>query len=223
MKIGTLLYLERFDIHSRQMKKYHCKVIEKSEHYLFIDYPINQQSKKSTFFPKGETFSVTYRGNDQNIYYFHSEIVAKLKLTVPALAIKFPDKSKRKRIQRREFVRIETGVDVALHSTDQSFLPFVTVTSDISGGGLSIVLPKQQKLDVHDIVEVWIPIQISLDEFNYIHATTEVVLIKPMNQTISTASLKFTNISKQSQQCIIRYCFEKQREARQRELSYLKN
>lgn len=219
MKIGTLLHLERFDLMKKEIIKYHCKVIEKNEQHLLIDYPINQQTKRNSILLKGENFSVIYAGSDQNIYYFQSEVVAKVNLTVPALAIKLPDKSDIKRIQRREFVRIETAVDVSLHSVNQRFSPFVTVTSDMSGGGISIVLPEKHTLGVGNIADIWMPLQFFSGEYKYIHAKAEVVFLKLINHKLPNASLKFTEIPKHSQQDIIRYCFEKQREARKKELT----
>lgn len=218
MKIGTLLNMEFKKPGTNQPYKYHSKVVEKNEHYLFIDYPIDQKTKKTVFLSKGTALAVTYIGNDQSIYCFHTKIVAKLKLTVPALAIIFPDQTDIKRIQRREFVRVDTAIDAAIHSSDSTFPPFVTVTSDISGGGMSVILPKDKELEINTKVDTWLTIYLLTGGYQYIYTEAEVVLIKTLNNTIKTASLKFTSITKQAQQNIIRYCFEKQREARKKEL-----
>lgn len=217
MKIGTMLNLELRKAGIKEPIKYHCKVVEKNENYLFIDYPIEMKSKKTAFIPKGTILEVTYKGDDQTIYYFRTEIVSKLKLTVPALAITFSDETEIKRIQRREFVRVETSADVAIHSSDDTFSPFVTVTTDISGGGMSIIIPKDKTLETNIFVDAWLTIQIT-GEHHYINAEAEVVSIKTLNNSINTASLKFMSLPKQPQQAIIRYCFEKQREARKKEL-----
>lgn len=219
MKIGTLIALEVFSQVSNETEKCHCKVIEKSKSLLFIDYPIHEETKKTVFLTKGKKVSITYVGEDKAVYNFHSEIVKKLKLTVPALAINFPEKANIERIQRREFVRIETAVDVAIHGSDNRFSPFITVTSDISGGGLSVVIPRNNTLEAEKIVDIWLIIQLSSGEYYYIYAEAMIVLIQSLNHhSIKTASLKFTSITKQAQQNIIRYCFEKQRDARKKEL-----
>ena len=39
------------------------------------------------------------------------------------------------KIQRSQFVRIETAVDVAIHPMNREFEPFTAMTEDISAGG----------------------------------------------------------------------------------------
>jgi c-di-GMP-binding flagellar brake protein YcgR len=218
MKIGTVLHIELNNPKTKKNDKYRCKVIEINEHSLIIDYPINEITNKTAFLPKGRYFSVSYIGDDEAVYQFTSNITAKIRLNVPALAIEKPNKENIQRIQRREFVRIEATVDVAIHSIDQTFSPFVTVTSDISGGGLSIIAPHNHKLIIGDIVDTWITFLMHENRYQYINVRTEVVFIKTLKNSIELVSLKFIELDKLSQQGIIRFCFEKQREARQKEL-----
>lgn len=218
MKIGTLFTLEMEDLETRVMAKYRCKVIDKNENYLFIDYPINIKTKKTTFFPKGDKFSISYLGADQVVYQFISKIISRVNLRVPALVIRFPDKNKIQRIQRREYVRIETAVDTAVHCLEDSFSAFTTVTTDISGGGLSVIIPSKHTLAKNKKLNIWLVLQMQSGEYNYINAKAELVLLKLLDNALKTASLKFTSITKQSQQNIIQFCFEKQREARKKEL-----
>ncbi|RDW22032.1 flagellar brake protein [Oceanobacillus chungangensis] len=219
MKIGTVLHIELKNPKTNKNDKYRCKVIEMNELYLIIDYPVNEITNKTTVLPKRKHFSVSYIGEDEAVYQFNSSITSKIKLNVPALAIEYPKKENIRRIQRREFVRIETTVDVAIHSIDQAFSPFVTVTSDISGGGISIIAPNGHKLVIGDIVETWLTLQMHEDKYHYINMKTKVVFIKTLKSSIELVSLKFIELDQLSQQAIIRFCFEKQREARQKEMS----
>ncbi|WP_099158376.1 flagellar brake protein [Virgibacillus ndiopensis] len=218
MKIGTLLMLEVTQTDKNDLQKYRCKVIEKNEHYLFIDYPVNEQTKKTSYLPKGTYIAVTYVGSDQSVYSFHTQIVAKVKFNIPALAISLPEKSKINRIQRRKYVRIDTSVDVTVHSPNDSFEPFVTVTSDISGGGLSIILPNKVNLAERDTLDLWVVLPMQSNEYHYVFAQTEIIRINVSDTSVNTASLKFVSITSQAQQHIVQYCFEKQREARKKEL-----
>lgn len=215
LKIGTLLNLELKQIQTDEVKKYRCKIVEKNEDYLFIDYPIDIKTNKTAFLYKGTHLSAEYVGKDQSVYKFQTEIVAKVKLNVPTLAINFPNEDNIKRIQRREYVRIETAVDIAVHSSNDSF---TTVTSDVSGGGMSIIIPNGNKMEEKEEVNVWIVLQMQSGEFQYVTALTEVIRIKESDNAANTASLKIIQVTKADQQNIIRYCFEKQREARKKEL-----
>ncbi|MGJ9456834.1 flagellar brake protein [Oceanobacillus sp. CF4.6] len=218
MKIGKVLNLEVRDSRTGIVHEYYCKIIEKNKNYLMIDYPIHAQTKKTAFFPIGTLLSASFIGNDQAVYQFSSEIAARIKMNIPALAIHIPDQTDIKRIQRREYVRIETTVDVAVHSKDNQFPPFVTLTSDISGGGLAIITEKNIELEIGLKADLWLPLQMQNAEYYYIYGQAEIVYIRDMNSRVNLISLKFISISKQDRQRIVRFCFEKQREARQKEL-----
>lgn len=215
MNIGTLLTMETKQPKNKEKEKYRCKIIEKNENYLFIDYPIEVKSSKTGFFQKGTSFSASYVGKDQSVYSFHTKVVAKVKLNIPALAISFPDKNDIKKIQRREYVRIETAVDVAFHGTNE---PFTTVTSDISGGGMSIIIPNGKNVTANETANVCVALQMHSGDYHYVNALAEVIRVNHDTSTVKTASLKFVSVNKHQQQHIIRYCFEKQREARKKEL-----
>lgn len=217
MDIGTLLTLAVTDTSSKIEKKYRCKIVEKNEHYLFIDYPVNVESKKTATLPKGTYMKASYIGTDQSVYSFNTNVVAKVNVTIPALAINIPKKEDITRIQRRSFVRIETAVDVSVHKTDCEDQSFATVTSDISGGGMSIILSKREMLDEKDDLEVWIVLKMQNDDFCYIYSKASVVRVLTDKNNIHTASIKFESMNKLDQQTVIRYCFEKQRELRTKE------
>lgn len=218
MDIGTFLTLSVTDPQTRVETKYRCKIIEKNEHYLFIDYPVNEKTKRTSILPKGTYMQSSYIGNDQSVYSFTTKVIAKVNITIPALAIRIPKKTDIKRIQRREYVRIETAVDVSVHHTQDSIKVFTTVTSDISGGGMSIILPTAKTLCENDNLNLWIVLQMHNGKFHYIYSQSKVVRVITDKSSIHTASIKFETISKQDQQAIIQFCFEKQRELRTKEL-----
>lgn len=218
MKIGTVLHLEIRDKKSGELQKYYCKVIDKNKNYLMIDYPIHIRTNKTSFFSKGTHLIVTYLEDGNVVYQFPSIIAAKVKLNVPALGIKIPNDDYIERIQRREYVRIDTTIDVAVHSTDHLFSPFVTVTTDISGGGMAIITAKNIPLEMGTKVDVWFPLIRRKNDYHYIYVQSEIVSIREGNSKNNVVSLKFTSIDNQDRQEIIWYCFEKQRESLQKEL-----
>lgn len=218
MEIGILLTLSVTDPETKIITNYRSKIIDKNEHYLFIDYPINAKTKKTAILPKGTYIQSSYIGNDQSVYSFHSTVIAKVNVTIPALAINIPNKTDIKRIQRRSYVRIETAVDVSIYRYEDEPQTFTTVTLDISGGGMSIILPASHALDENDKLEVWMVLQMQNGEYHYIFSHARVVRVITDKFDIGTASIKFETIAKLDQQIVIRYCFEKQRESRSKEI-----
>lgn len=215
MNIGDTLYLEILDDHNN-IERYRCKLVDKNEEYLFIDYPVHDRTQKTLYLPSNKRFHVIYRIN-KNIYRFRSYVVKRIKDTVPTLALYFPHKHHHDRIQRREYVRIATDVDVAIHCPKSSFTPFTTVTADISGGGISIFI-HEKILNKHLPITVHIALQMNSGKYYYIKAQASLVRYKLIDiSEIKTASLMFTEISTQDQQQIINYCFEKERNIRKKE------
>lgn len=211
MEIGMTIVLEVIGL-DKEIEKYRSKIIEKNDNYIVTDYPINISNNKTAFLPIGTNVRISYTKKNA-VYQFNSEIVTKIKSKIPALAIPIPENTKIIRIQRRAFVRIESSVDVAIHSLNESFLPFTSVTKDISGGGLSVIVQNRDDIRIGDRVKVYMALPTLSGEYFYIIVEAEIVFIKSHNN-IHSASLKFLNISKQDQQHIIQYCFDKERELR---------
>ncbi|SHF57291.1 flagellar brake protein [Ornithinibacillus halophilus] len=217
MRIGTLLNIERF-YSNGEKEEYQSKIIERDNQYIYIDLPVHVQSRRTTFISIDTPIYASYVGKDHSIYRFKTFIKKKTTLTIPALAIELPQPEQIERIQRRQFVRIEIQVDVAVHSKLDKFRPFSTVTNDISGGGLSIILPDGEELTSGQSVNTWIVLSNQTGSYEYITIQCEVIRVLNNNNQPRTASLKFINIDSHTQQKIIQFCFEKQREARQKEI-----
>ncbi|MHA6251084.1 flagellar brake protein [Oceanobacillus sp. CAU 1775] len=217
MKIGRNLSLELKEI-GKKPEKFKCKIIDKTENEIIIDYPVNTMTLKQAFHPIGTTYKVEYRADDNAVYEFNSSIAKRVKLNIPALALTIPEKDKIKRIQRREFVRVDASIDVAVHSKHADFEPFTTITSDVSGGGISLIVPDSTKYSLGQGIDVWIVLKMNSDEIHYVYSDAEIVFIQ-VRDNIHTVAVKFLNIKSDQQQKIIRFCFEKQRESRKKELS----
>lgn len=218
MNIGTVLTLYVTDPQTKIDTKYRCKIIDKNEHYLFVDYPVNKNTKRTTLFTEGTYMKTFYIGGDQSVYSFNTKVIAKVNVTIPALAIIRPSKKDISRIQRRAYVRIKTAVDVSIHRAEGSPQSFATVTSDISGGGMSIILLNANSLDKRDILNSWMVLQMQNGEYHYIYSQSKVVRVITDKNNVHTASIKFETISKRDRQMVIQFCFEKQRESRTKEL-----
>ncbi|WP_138416922.1 flagellar brake protein [Aquibacillus sediminis] len=214
IKVGTTLNLESIN-NNEDVERYHCKVVETEQDVIFVDYPINDQTGRTSIFPKETVFSASFVGEDSSVYRFDTSIYEKRTINnIPVLMLAFPSE-KLERIQRREYVRIQASVDIAIHSVHHEFEPFTTVTQDISGGGASIFTPKHLQLQPGTIVDVWLVIPNENGKNNYIHTVSEVIRVKDNeNHSSGSLSLAFSEINEKERQHIIRFCFEKQRKSR---------
>ncbi|MDC3424812.1 flagellar brake domain-containing protein [Aquibacillus sp. 3ASR75-11] len=211
IKIGTSLTLELKNTENDESEKFRCKMVEQAKNFIFIDYPINVKTGKTNIFFKGTEFEASFVGSDQSVYCFSTEIKGKQNIKIPTLILSYPGDDQLLRIQRRQYVRIESAIDVSVHEMEGVVQPFTTVTQDISGGGASILLPTHSALRPSMELDLWLVLPMQSGQYEYIYATSEVIRVIEGNQDYpSTASIHFTAIQDKDRQSIIRYCFEKQ-------------
>ncbi len=205
IKIGTFLQLVQEE---DEKLFYKCRVIETKNKNLFIDYPINEITNRTDIFPVGTSFQVSFI-QDNSVYIFKSEIIGKVKVkNIPTLILSF-DSENLKKIQRREFVRTEAMLDVSLQSPQQSFNPLTSVTHDISGGGLAIIVDKDCAINPNEDVEVIVVLPLD-NKIEYLHIRGKTVRIHKRKEEKDVLSIQFDEIDTRDQQLIVRFGFLKQ-------------
>lgn len=210
LKIGVTIYLETEigDV----TEKYKAKLVELNDKFLYIDYPINEATNKTSFFFDGGEFKASFLCKDNNVYMFDTAIVGRKKEKIPMLILQYPGNDSLVKIQRREFVRIDTAVDTAVHPLVDEFPPFTTVTLDISAGGAAIILPNNHQLHNGSKVNCWFVLRMSSGEYLYEKILCKVIRIVPSfdENERDKAPLQFLNMNEQKKQVFLRFCFEQQ-------------
>ncbi|MBA2870148.1 c-di-GMP-binding flagellar brake protein YcgR [Anoxybacillus calidus] len=216
LKIGSTLILE--PINGQTEHKYKCKVAEIFPNSIHINYPVNMETGRTVFLLNGMQFKASFVSNDHSLYLFDTEVTGKIKQPIPLVVLSYPGEQQLIRIQRRQYVRVEANVDVAIHPLNGKFSPFTTVTSDISAGGAAIVLPHKIKgFEPGMTVDVWLVLHMRSGDIHYLNIPSKVVRIfKVEHSSVEKASLQFLNMTQQERLLLIRYSFEKQLEQRQK-------
>lgn len=211
LNIGDTIYLELEEDKEEVIQRFKCRLVDRVREFLFIDYPINDKTKKVGFFHDGTQFRASFIGKDQAVYLFHTQLVGRQKGRIPMLVLRDPGKEKYNRIQRRQHVRVDATIDVAVHPKNEEFSPFVSATADISGGGIALLLPRNHNLPVGKEVNCWLSLHMQTGEIKYIYATCFVIrIISSKDSPREKASIQFNEIKEADRQTIIRYCFERQ-------------
>ncbi|MGG1573804.1 flagellar brake protein [Fictibacillus sp. NRS-1165] len=205
--IGDSLILE--PAVSRQEIRYKCKVMELSDDQIYIDYPINEVTGKTEFFVNGTAFKATFYHQDQNVYMFQTELSGRKIDRIPLLAIQHPDEKSLVKLQRRQFIRIESMLDIAVHPSDTVFIPFTSVTSDISAGGLRSALPAGHPLKEGMRIICGVILPMNSGTVHCLKAECNVLRILEHNGK-EKASVHFSSLGEAAQQNLVRYCFEQQ-------------
>lgn len=206
VKIGTILTLE--PINTEEIEKYSCRVVDVEEGEVLIDYPIHQTTKRTMYLNAGDTFRVTFVDDKKVAYAFRTKVLGRKKANIPMIRLSLPGDDDVEKIQRREYVRVETAIDVALRYGDQ-FYQFVT--ADVSAGGLAIYLNRQVPLQPEDEVELTLVLPFASEEEDtqYIHTTGKIVrIIEKDEQKI--VPIQFIDTDEIDRKIITRFCFERQ-------------
>ncbi|UOQ47560.1 PilZ domain-containing protein [Gracilibacillus caseinilyticus] len=213
VRIGSFIQLEEV---KNKNKTYKCRVIDRKQDKLYIDYPIDVQTNRTQLFPVGSEFQALFTEN-YSLFSFPSQIIGKANINnIPTLIMNF-DKEQLKKIQRREFVRVESLLDISVRSRNQepSFVPFTSVTHDISGGGLSILIKNNLVINEGEMLDIMLVLPLD-NEIEYLHLIGTAIRIHSICENNNILSVKFVEIDKKDQQHIIRYCFIKQLENRRK-------
>ena len=218
LDIGDTIQLELKK--SEKEEKFKSKVLDKKENQIYIDYPISEKTGKIGIFLEGTEFKVSFVAKDSAIYMFDTEVQGRKKENnIPMIIISYPGKDKMVRIQRREFVRVETAVDVAIHPMNGEFLPFTTVTADISAGGAAIILPENHILKPQMKVKGWFVLPLSNGEYYYINNTIcKIIRVISDGKGRDKAPVQFIDMNESDRQAILRLCFDRQIATRKRGL-----
>ncbi|MFC0470310.1 flagellar brake protein [Halalkalibacter kiskunsagensis] len=212
IKAGSTIFLELHE--KKELEKtlrFKCRLVDQTQSMYVIDYPINEETEKPSFFFDGTEFRAWFIAEDKAVYAFDTEIIGRKKGHIPVLLLKNPGKENYVRIQRRNYVRVETIVDAAIHPIHNEFPPFTTVTLDLSGGGCAVIVPSGQSIPTEGSVNIWLVLHMQVGEIIYVQAKCKIVRVwKPRPNSRERASLQFIEIEERDQQKIIRYCFERQ-------------
>jgi c-di-GMP-binding flagellar brake protein YcgR len=211
IKAGTILQLE--PIHSETPEKYRCRVVESEENGIFIDYPIHTNTGKTIFMMNGTKLKASFVYNDQTVLMFESEVLGRKISKIPMVHIHYPGEEELVKVQRREYVRVETNADISLYFNDE-YHP--AVTEDISAGGCAV---RMKEIDIQQgsRTSMIIVLPMQTGECRYLEIEGRLIRVLDRNKN-KIASIQFLDLSETQRQVIMRYCFEKQLELRKKGL-----
>lgn len=217
LKIGDTIILESRN--EKEVHEYKSKVTEIFSDRIYIDYPVNKKTGKTVYLINGMQFKASFVGKDESLYLFDTEVTGKVREPIPMLVLSYPRDGKLVRIQRRQYVRVEANVDIAIHPLHGELLPFATITTDISAGGAAIVLPERAAaLLPGTVVEAWLVLHMKSGDYHYMKIPSKVIRVFQVEGShVYKASLQFLAMEPKERVLLIRYSFERQLELRKKE------
>lgn len=219
IKVGMPLFLEKVD-DNNEIISYRSRIIDLDDTYWYIDYPINEQTGKVTFLLDGLKLSAWFVGfKDQAVYRFFTEVLDRVYKQVPMIKIKKPLVEEIIRIQRRQYVRVGTAINVACHPKNgKDFKPFVTVSEDISAGGMSLLISKDDVVRENSEVNLFFVLNYSDGSISYFEQKAKVIRMSTMKSVgqKKLSSMEFIDIDEKTRQALVRFCFQQQLKKKKR-------
>ncbi|MCG1023018.1 flagellar brake protein [Sutcliffiella horikoshii] len=208
LKPGVVLTLQvRND---DKVEKYRCKVQEVKDNEFYVDYPSHYANGRTTYILNGTQLLISYVTDEGVAYTFESEVLGRIKQAIPMMQLSFPGYDQVAKVQRRQYVRVESNLDVAVHPLSVDFDPFITVTHDISAGGAAVLLPENATLHEKEHVLTTFVLHLNNGETHYLKLKSKVIRLVEVDRNRMRASLQFDPIKEVERQVIIKYCFEQQ-------------
>lgn len=155
------------------------------------------------------------------VYSGNSFIIGRLLEPIPVLVLLKPKEYRR--IQRRDYVRIDVKlpvkVEISLGNNQEETAVINTHTSNISGGGMMLVIQKSELNGVDIPLDSTIELTFEIPEENYtVQAIAQVVRstkeVSAKNEEELIVGARFTLIEEKAREEIISYVFKRQRELR---------
>ncbi|WP_400163811.1 flagellar brake protein [Brevibacillus sp. TJ4] len=184
-----------------------------------IELPISENTGRTGLLDVGTACEIWYIAKDGSRYDFPSSVVGRELEPFPVLLLELPAAEKINRTQRRNFLRIETGVDIAIKMIDSvRSYHFVARTIDLSGGGLSFRCADSYRIGVGDQLHVWIALPGKTGQVQHAYAVLEVVrqVVEEERGYFQWISGKFIQISEVDRAKVVRACYERQLELRKK-------
>ena len=208
LQVGTTVIIDK-DF-TKDSEKYRSKVIDAGDDFVMIDYPIEIETGKTVFFMDGTQLLVSFTDKLKMSYAFKTEVRGRKLEGVPMLKLSYQGDSGLIKIQRREFVRVETAIDVAVEKDGDHVQ---LVAEDISAGGIALNITKATFIQSEDVLSLLIVLPFANREMEYVKVEGQVIRTWE-TEGVTIASVKFWAINPLDRQRIVRFCFERQLQMR---------
>ncbi len=214
-KVNQMLFFQISSPNSDEEDvQYKARIADENENALYIEYPLNEQTGRLKRLYLGDELSMFFLNNEGVKHYFDSYVSGFAEDGLKLVKIVKPDPKQITKVQRRNFLRVPAELELAIKSPEQ--IRNVCSTYDIGGGGVSFFCDKHISISMQDKLECWLLVHYKNGTIEHVPFTAEVVRVHEMESGRKQVMSRFSIINDSDRQKIIRFCFERQLEFRNR-------
>ncbi|CAI6057892.1 flagellar brake protein [Cohnella sp. JJ-181] len=213
-KIGQMLYIQPHADASdgAQTGMLRSRVTDADDRYLYVDIPMDEQTRKLHRTQPGDELKLTYFTAEGVKHQFSAHVHSIRRDSSSQLVIPKPEPDDITREQRRSFLRVEAQLEIAIRLGEK--LRFTALTDDVGGGGVSFRCDRKWPITPNMKANCWLLLTYKSGAVSHAQFEAEIVRIVPVEPHHHLIMMRFKDIQDTDQQKIIRYCFEKQLERR---------
>ncbi|RCW51136.1 flagellar brake protein [Paenibacillus prosopidis] len=194
--------------------EYKSRIADEQEDGLLIEIPISEKTGRYKRLFLGDELSVFFVSEDGIKNYFDSHVLGFKEDGVKLIKIVKPEPDRITKVQRRSFLRVPAELEIAVKMSNQ--VRFVCKTDDVGGGGISLVCDANWPLAAEQTLECWLLVPFRNGTIDHAFFKGEIVRVVELESGRKQAMIKYASIIDAERQKVIRYCFEKQLEYRNR-------
>lgn len=209
LNVGDVIILE--DVESKEVKRYKSKIVEVNEEEIYIDYPFEESTGKTSFLPSQLKLKAYIVTKENSVYTFYTTIIGRKKIEIPVIVISYPGKDELVKTQRRRFVRVPSQVDVAVHPIHNDFAPFTTTSIDISAGGIAFLSDRNDSFMIGKTIFLWLVLPFDGESNKYVKTKAHIIRVESgSSDSKQRVSLEFDGLSPIERQVLIQFSFDQQ-------------
>ncbi|GAB6929942.1 hypothetical protein JCM10914A_39250 [Paenibacillus sp. JCM 10914] len=214
-KINDVLYIQLDTGDETEAKIiYKSRISDMNDDSIFMEVPLQEGTGRLKKLYVGDELSAYFLTEGGVKNYFNSYVLSHHEDVIRLVRIKLPEPEHITKVQRRSFLRVQA--DLELSVTTKEGARFLARTDDVGGGGISFHLRHDQTITEGEVLSCWILIPYKNGSVEHVPFEGEVVRIKQLPTSRSIVMLKFNQILDMERQKLIRYCFERQFDFRNR-------
>ncbi|OMF96324.1 glycosyl transferase [Paenibacillus sp. FSL R7-0337] len=214
-KINEYLYLQVASSDAAESEiQYRARIADMEDESILIEIPMQESNGRLKKLFVGDELSVYFLTEGGIKNYFNTHVLGFKEDVIRMVRLRKPDAESIFKIQRRSFFRVNAELELAVKDALGS--RFLVRTEDIGGGGTSFLSDAKITLGVADKLACWLLVSYRNGSTEHVNFEGEIVRIKVLETGRNLVMVKFSAISDAERQKIIRYCFERQFDFRNR-------
>ncbi|MFC4777537.1 flagellar brake protein [Paenibacillus sp. GCM10023252] len=193
---------------------YKSRIADELEDGLLIEFPLQEKSGRMKRLYLGDELSAYFMSEDGVKHFFNSHVLGFKDEVIKLVKIHKPSPDQITKIQRRQFLRVSAELEIAVKMSDH--LRFIATTDDVGGGGISLICDGKWPVTPEAALDCWLVVPYKNGAIEHVSFKAEIIRVAELATGRKQVMIKFLKITDGERQKIIRYCFERQLEFRNR-------